>query len=364
MGNEESCRCFSAWGEMISLFVGSIVFAHTITAVRKSAAFHVGFLPLNVRSRCSVVVGGKWAPSWVSQNVSYIVFVGLKHRNRSRMDRDSYRNSKFEILQSNPKEYQLLVTTSVTVVGNVKDYSCCVILGLQEHIPTSEMAGILSIRQVGPLITTLVGTHVAFTVASIARAGMGSPSSPTSTEPEEECFDAKHYDLMTDFVARMYGGRGIKPRKNKHGTSHSSINVVTGVKLSPTVTFEDPAAICVSEEEVREAFRALQLLYPVSLSPPICINVEPKGESIDLTFRLNQQYTLPLLSKKITLGSLLKVKVQLQQMRDVGLPESEFLVKEMKELWYGNPLMWPYPLFFVSRRLNGIVSYHLTSRLL
>ena len=238
-------------------------------------------------------------------------------------------------------------------------YSYSFILGPQEHIPTTEMAGILSIRQVGPLITTLVGTHVAFTVASIARAGIGSPSLAIS-EPEEECFDAKHYDLMTDFVARMYGGRGIKPRKS---ASHS-VNAVTGVKLAPTVTFEDPAAICVSEEEVREAFRALQLLHPVSLSPPICVNVEPKGESIDLTFRLNQQYTLPLLSKKIKLGSLLKVKLQLQQMRDVGLPESEFLVTEMRELWYGNPLMWPYSLFFVSRRLNGIVSYHLTSRLL
>ena len=161
---------------------------------------------------------------------------------------------------------------------------------------------------------------------------------------------------MTDFVARMYGGRGIKPTKKNNGTT----NTITGVKLAPTVTFEDPAAVCVSQEEVREAFRALKLLHPVSVSPPICVNVEPKGESIDLTFRLNQQYTL--LSKKITLGSLLKVKVQLQQMRD--MPESEFLITEMKELWYGNPLMWPYPLFYVSRRLNGIVSYHLTSRLL
>lgn len=214
------------------------------------------------------------------------------------------------------------------------------------------MTGIVSIRQVGPLITTLVGTHVAFTVASIARAGI--VSSPISTK--EECFDAKHYDLMTDFVARMYGRRGIKPSKKG--------NTITGVKMAPTVTFEDPAAICVGQEEVREAFRALRLLHPVSLSPPVCVNVEPKGETIDLTFRLNQQYTLPLLSKKITLGSLLKVKVQLQQMRDVGLPESEFLVTEMKELWYGNPLMWPYPLFYVSRRLNGIVSYHLTTRLL
>ncbi len=219
------------------------------------------------------------------------------------------------------------------------------------------MSGFLSIRHVGPLITTLVGTHVALTVASIARAGIGGKS----IQKAEESFDAKHYDLMTDFVARMYQGRGIKSyKKNSIGSGA----IVTGVKLAPTVTFEDPAAICVTEEEVREAFRALKKLDPVSLSPPVCINVEPRGDCIDLTFQLHQQYTLPLSQLQVSLLSLLTVTVQLQQMKDAGLPESEFLVTEMKELWYGNPLMWPYLLFFFSRRLNGIVSYHLTSRLL
>jgi hypothetical protein len=236
--------------------------------------------------------------------------------------------------------------------------------------------GLASIRHAAPLITTFVGTHVAFTVASIARAGMGGlqnnkSDGATAGKDLEECFDAKHYDLMTDFVARMYQGRGIKSLSNKKKMKKyaSDFGDVSGVKLAPTVTFEDPAAVCVSDEEVLEAFRALRALDPVSLSPPICINVEPRGDSIDLTFQLNQQYTLPLqfLSsrpRQISLRSLLTVTVQLQQMQDVGLPESEFLVTEMKELWYGNPLMWPYYLFYIPRRLNGIVSYQLTSRLM
>ena len=244
------------------------------------------------------------------------------------------------------------------------------------------MAGLVSIRQVGPLITTLVGTHIAFSVASIARAGIGglqnnndgSATTTTSVAGKgeiKECFDAKHYDLMTDFVTRIYRGRGIKSIGSNSSNSRNFNDIITGVRLAPTVTFEDPAAICVSEEEVREAFRALEVLDPVSLSPPICINVEPRGDSIDLTFQLNQQYTLPLSlplfsirPPQVRLRSVLTVTVQLQQMKAIGLPESEFLVTDMKELWYGNPLMWPYQLFYIPRRLNGIISYHLTSRFL
>ena len=228
------------------------------------------------------------------------------------------------------------------------------------------MSGFLFVRRVGPLITTIAGTHIGFTLASIARAGIEglqhNSDAKAGKAEVEECFDAKHYDLMTDFVARMYRGRGMRPPSGK-------TKQITGVKLAPTVTFEDPAAICVSEKEVREAFRALKVLDPVSLSPPVCINVEPRGDSIDLTFRLNQQYTLPLQlfssrRPQVSLKSWLTVTVQLQQMQDKGLPESEFLVIEMKELWYGSPLMWPYYLFYITRRLNGIISYHLTSRLL
>jgi hypothetical protein len=233
--------------------------------------------------------------------------------------------------------------------------------------------------QARPILTTLVGT-ICLSAISIARAGIGQGLNVENRRGGgEECFDAKHYDLVTDFVARMYRGRGIKTsvvkessnnsdNNNNNNNNNSKIRAVVsgdiGVKLSPTVSFEDPAAVCVNEEEVREAFRALRLINPVTLSPPKCINVEPRGGSINLTFLLNQQYyTLPLYnSRPLNLKSLLIVTVQLQQMQEI--PESEFLVTSMKELWYGNPLIQPYLLFYVPRRLNGIISYYLTSRLL
>jgi len=211
----------------------------------------------------------------------------------------------------------------------------------------------------------LVGTHCALTAYSIARAGIGKGLQKHDDNIQEggkdECFDAKHYDLVTDFVARMYCGRGIKTS----GLQGSSNNLVNnndiGVKLSPTVSFEDPAAVCVNEEEVQEAFRALRSLHPVGLSLPKCINVAPLGSAINLTFLLNQQYTLPY-GRPLNLRSLLTVTVQLRQMQDIA--ESEFIVTSMKELWCGNPLIQPYLLFYIPRRLNGIISYYLTSRLL
>ena len=244
------------------------------------------------------------------------------------------------------------------------------------------MASITSI-QTSPIFTTLLGT-ICLSAISIARAGIGQDLNVDNRgEGGEECFDAKHYDLVTDFVARMYRGRGIKisvvdassnnscddnnnsnNSNNNNDNTHSAVvSDNSGVKLSPTVSFEDPAAVCVNMKEVQEAFRALQSLNPVTLSPPKCINVEPQGGSINLTFLLNQQYTLPLYnSRPLNLKSLLIVTVQLQQMQEI--PESEFLVTSMKELWYGNPLIQPYLLFYVPRRLNGIISYYLTSWLL
>ena len=201
-------------------------------------------------------------------------------------------------------------------------------------------------------VQMVVGTHCAMTVLSIARAGIGG-----GRTDDTECFDAKHYDLVTDFIGRIYLGRPVMKKEKKNRRIS-----VAGVKFSPTVCFQDPAAICVNEPEVLEAFRALRLLNPISLSSPICVNVKPNGDSIRLTYRLNQQYTLPLYHRTLNVKSLLSVNVKLQQMQDC--PESEFVITSMKEFWYGTPLIQPYPLFYIPRRLNGIISYYITSLLL
>jgi hypothetical protein len=157
----------------------------------------------------------------------------------------------------------------------------------------------------------------------------------------KESFDARHYDFVTEMVTNMYAGSGAK---HDH------------VILDHSTTFEDPAAICKGKPEFQEAFRALTHLQPQSLNPPTCVHVQPHGDSILLTYALNQRYL-----GRLELRSLLMVQVQLQRRHDV--PESDFLVLRMEEHWNGIPPLSSY-LFWAVRRVNGIVSHQLTSRLL
>lgn len=188
-----------------------------------------------------------------------------------------------------------------------------------------------------------VGMHAFLTLASIGYPLLSESSSAAKKKKSEEAFDAKHYQLMTDFVADMYGGRGI---------SHNA----RGVYLDESVTFEDSAAICSSRNEVQEAFRALQYIQPRSLSPPKCIDVIPKGDSIELMYALNQQY-----AGRFNLFSLLVVNVQLGQI--YGTPESEFVVTKFEERWNDIEPFGSY-LFRAVRRINGVISWNVTTRLM
>jgi hypothetical protein len=193
-------------------------------------------------------------------------------------------------------------------------------------------------------VTAAIGTQLILTAASIVNASGnlgGSRSKLLSAKPEE-AFDAHHYDYVTELVTKMYAGRGM---------SHPY------VKVKASMTFEDPAARCADATEVQEAFRVLVHLQPRSMFPPRCVDVQPQGESITLVYSLHNQY----LGGRIDLPSLLVVAVQLRQCKDV--PESEFLVLNMQEQWNGIPLIDSY-LFWIVRRINGFLSYHLTRRCL
>lgn len=191
-------------------------------------------------------------------------------------------------------------------------------------------------------LKALVGTHAALTATSLAYGIFGGDM--TDGDPPE-VFDAPHYDMVTELVSGMYAGRGL----GNHTAPH--------VKLADTVTFEDPAAICSGPAEVREAFRALTCIQPKSRSPPRCIDVQPQGDSIALTYVLNQRY-----AGLLTVRSLLVVHVKLLQMRD-DLAESEFLVTRLEEQWNAVPPL-PSLLFWIVRRINGFISYQLTTRLI
>jgi hypothetical protein len=198
-----------------------------------------------------------------------------------------------------------------------------------------------------------VGTQVFLTLTSLAYGtfgGRGSSSPALTTEDDKEkveVFDAKHYQMVTDLVSDMYSGKGIGRR------------TTTRVVLDEKVTFEDPAAICSSPKEVQEAFRALKYVHPQSLSRPKCIDVNPKGETIELTYSLNQLYAAGGLDLNVV--SLLVVNVHLAHI--YGTPESEFVVTKLEERWNGVQPLGSY-LFWIVRRINGILSWNLTTRLL
>ena len=221
---------------------------------------------------------------------------------------------------------------------------------LVERSRPSTMPGALYI--IGNLrsgFTAAVGTQFVLTVASIGYAcGMmvggtnRSNGRLITTSKPEEVFDAHHYSYVTEFVTKMYAGRGM---------SHPY------VKMKESMAFEDPAARCLGAHEAQEAFRILVHLEPRSMFPPRCVDVKPQGESIALSYALHQQY----LGGRLELPSLLVVTVQLRQRKDV--PESEFLVLKMEEQWNGIPLIDSY-LFSMVRRINGFISYQMSTRFL
>jgi hypothetical protein len=218
--------------------------------------------------------------------------------------------------------------------------------------------------QIVPLV---VGSHVALTFLSIFNSQL-LPAKVEMSDDTEECFDANHYGMVKDFVSRMYNGggddddfdtsNGLHQMKKGSITGYNYNSNIRSINLSSTASFEDPAAVCRGIDEIKEAFRALKLLHPTCISPPKCIDVQPQGDSIMISLALHQQYTIPVYGP-LTLRSILEVPVQLKQLKEI--PESELLIIKMKELWNGKPMAWPNIVYYPGRRLNGIVSYHLTS---
>ena len=199
-------------------------------------------------------------------------------------------------------------------------------------------------------VSVCVKAHVGLTLVSLGYGAfghklMGSSSNQSLLQDEtKESFDASHYQYVTEFVQTLYSGCGL----------HHDY-----CQLDEDVTFEDPAAICHSRKEVQEAFRALTKMRPDSLSPPRCVDVEPLGASIAVNYALHQQY----LGGLLTVRSLLIAHIQLQTVHNKGFPESQFLVTKLEEQWNGVPPISNY-VFWVPRRLNGWISYQLTSRLI
>jgi hypothetical protein len=223
-------------------------------------------------------------------------------------------------------------------------------------------------RQVLPFF---VATHLSLSILSIVNSQLLPPIYDNLDEVEE-CFDAGCYAMVQCFINRIYQGETDVFAYTEDGISVGRVtgkecikniknSTIPDVRLSSVATFEDPAAVCRGLDEIREAFRALKWLLPISLSPPKCINVEPQGETIRLTYALHQQYTLPWYGS-MSLRSIVQVTIQLHNIEE--LAESDLRILKLQELWGSKPFAWPYLLYFPSRRLNGMLSYQLSSRIL
>jgi len=214
-----------------------------------------------------------------------------------------------------------------------------------------------------PTCQIALGAHLLITLTSVTY-GTGIFRSSSSGDGEAdvvtiakktEVFDAHHYSKVTDLVSAIYSGNMSSSRSWK----------TTVVALDENATFEDPVAICARRTEVQEAFRALSFVHPQSLSKPKCVDVKPKGRSIELTYALHQNYNFGSLfgGGGLEVRSLLMMEVHLERIIGNDVAESKFVVTRMEERWNGVKPLENY-LFWIVRRINGLLSYSLTTRLL
>lgn len=164
---------------------------------------------------------------------------------------------------------------------------------------------------------------------------------------------------LDGLVRDMYSGRGIHQRYLPSGDSAGTV-----LKVGQDILFEDAAAVCSGAGEVAEAFRALKFLRPESLSAPIRAEVGglmPQHVDLRITYLLHQRY-----AGILTVRSLLVVDVAIgvretfNKAKDISSVGTTARVLRFEERWNGvEPLDWGP--FRVSRRLNGVISWMLTS---
>ena len=116
---------------------------------------------------------------------------------------------------------------------------------------------------------------------------------------------------------------------------------VTKDSFAEHCVFDDPAARTQGFEELREAFRALRALEPETLDWRLGAVGAGSVEVL-----LWQRYTIG--ARKIELHSKI-----------VAQHDSSGRIVAMQDRWRGCPLLF-VPPFTWARRINGVISYHLT----
>ena len=175
--------------------------------------------------------------------------------------------------------------------------------------------------------------HAAASSASVLHSAMGRMEcwNDDMTPPPSAFWQPSRRDIQISIIASsMYSGEGI------------DCDV-----FSAAVSFEDPAARCCGQAEVSECFRALRYLKPEQVSAPQVAY----STADSVVILLHQRYL-----ERVVLRSELHVAL-----------DGAGKICSMEERWNGRRLMGSAVAVDVMRpvrRLNGMLSFLLTSKLL
>ena len=216
--------------------------------------------------------------------------------------------------------------------------------------------------------------QVALTAISLVHGTYSDTLPPDNEEGWMMDRHAKMYVWLPQLdllVVEAYMGHGISPRHmclppSVINSSSARTGAFDGadsgedrrifIKLAEEATFEDSAVICSGPQEIAEAFRALHVARPEFIRHPHRIDVkqsqyggkDSNSAVAHITYYMHQRY-----AGMLTVKSLLRVTVDRSDTREARI------VKIVEE-WNGvEPLA--HPPFFLSRRINGICSWWLTS---
>ena len=115
------------------------------------------------------------------------------------------------------------------------------------------------------------------------------------------------------------------------------------------ITFTDPAAQCVGRAEVSEAFRALKVVNPQHVEPPIPVDGGKRADGAVEIF-LHQRYLG---------GSTLLPNGFVVKGTCIVRTAADGRIASIEERWNGAPLL-DWSAFRRVRRINGVISATLT----
>ena len=158
----------------------------------------------------------------------------------------------------------------------------------------------------------------------------------------------------------MYSGRGVILNKEPHNLLRLS--------LSKNISFEASPVISIGEQEVHEIYRAYYLFHATFLSLPRCISFQ-QSSTKDANGNDITKVQFKYLLHQCFFGwfedrALLVIHANVRSKKlQKGNRQQEVIsmeINRLEERWNGAP-SWNNAWIWISRRINGILSWYFTS---